>query len=173
MTDEKRRARPAVQPGPTAAAVAANVQRFRKRRELSIYQLSAKLRKAGRLITPAAVGKIERQERQVSVDDLMALAVALDVNPAMLLLPPTVKGSVELTGGGTVSAAAAWDWFRKDMPLRVPEGDDGSAIVEFRLNLPQGIRKFNITTPAGRRAAFEDDRAAMDAEGDTDGPGVD
>jgi transcriptional regulator with XRE-family HTH domain len=161
--DEKRRTRPAAQYGPTAAVVAENVQRFRRRRELSIYQLSAALKKAGRPITPAAVGKIERQQRQVTVDDLMALAVVLQVNPAMLLLPPTIKGDIELSGGVQVPAIKAWDWFRKDMPLSVPEGDDGTAIVEFRLGLPQGIRKFNITNPAGRRAAFEAE------EGDADG----
>lgn len=162
MSDEKRRARPAVQYGPTARTVADNVKKFRDRRGLTIYELAGALKKAGRPITPSAIAKIEKKQRQVTVDDLMALAVALDVNPVMLLLPGTVQGDVELSGGGTVTAKAAWDWFRKDMPLRTPPDDDGSAIVAFRLNLPRGIRSFKITTPAGMRAALEADQDGGD-----------
>lgn len=116
MSDEQRKARPATQYGPTAGTVAENVQRLRKRRELSIYQLSALLRKAGRAITPAAVGKIERQQRQVTVDDLMALATVLGASPQALLLPlrDDPAETIELTGAGTVPADAAWVW----MPMR-------------------------------------------------------
>ncbi|GAQ69685.1 hypothetical protein T45_01416 [Streptomyces turgidiscabies] len=140
---------------PTGKTVAANVRRIREEvLGWSTYELSRKLRQAGRPIAPSALAKLERAERRVDVGDLMALACVLGVNPAMLLLPSTLDGDTELTGGGQVPTVKAWDWFRKDMPLRVPEGDDGSAIVTFRLNLPQGIRSFQITTPAGRAAAL-------------------
>ncbi|MEU2719616.1 helix-turn-helix domain-containing protein [Streptomyces smyrnaeus] len=172
MSDDKRAPRAHAQYGPTAQTVAANILRLRTARSLSTYGLSRLLEGAGRTIAPSSITKIEQCRRQVTVDELMALAVVLNVNPAMLLLPNTVQGDTELTGAGQVTAAAAWDWFRKDMPLRTPPDDDGSAIVEFRLNLPRGIRKFNITSPAGRRAALESDRESLDG-GEPDGPSVD
>ncbi|WP_331448025.1 helix-turn-helix transcriptional regulator [Streptomyces xanthochromogenes] len=140
--DEQRRARPAAQYGPTAATVAHNVLRLRKRRELSIYQLSAKLREAGRAITPAAVGKIERQQRQVTVDDLMALAVILGVSPASLLLPQddSPTRTVEVTGAGEVPADTAWEWASNKRPLRLPEDQKKRIMLEYRLfALPGGL----------------------------------
>ncbi|MFD9430313.1 helix-turn-helix domain-containing protein [Streptomyces sp. NPDC060002] len=136
MSDEQRRARPAAQYGPTAATVAENVQRLRKRHDLSIYQLSALLRKAGRPITPAAVGKIERQQRQVTVDDLSTLAVIFKVSPSALLLPlkdaPT--DVVEVTGAGEVSGEDAWDWADGLRPLRFSDGDTDTQMLEYDLN---------------------------------------
>jgi transcriptional regulator with XRE-family HTH domain len=142
MSDE-RRPRPAAQYGPTAVTVAENVQRLRKRRELSIYQLSALLRERGRPITPAAVGKIERQQRQVTVDDLAALAVIFGVSPAALLLPLTDKPTdpVEVTGGGTVTADDAWGWANGDRPLRYTEGREPTDQMEHQLfGVPQWLR---------------------------------
>lgn len=146
MTDEQRRPRPAAQYGPTAATVAANVERLRKHRGLSIYQLSALLREAGRPITPAAVGKIERQQRQVNVDDLAALAVSFGVSPSALLLPLTdaPEDSIEVTGGGAVPADEAWDWADGKRPLHLPDRDPGTADLEYRL----------YGRPPGRRDAF-------------------
>lgn len=147
----------------TGRAVAANVKRLRKDRGWSLRALSEALSAVGRGLSQDAINKIEngaeegtaKQIRRVDVDDLMAFAVAFEVNPATLLLPPTVEGETEITGGGRVSAVDAWNWVRKDMPLRVPEGDDGSAIAAYRLRaLPQGIRSFQITTAAGKAAAL-------------------
>lgn len=142
MTDEQRRPRPAAQYGPTAAAVAENVRRLRDRRGLSIYQLSALLREAGRPITPAAVGKIERQQRQVTVDDLTALAVIFGVSPTALLLPLTNKASdpVEITGGGTVDALRAWEWGIGRVPLRTSPDHEQTQLLEHRLfGMPQWL----------------------------------
>ncbi|MFF3337988.1 helix-turn-helix domain-containing protein [Streptomyces flavidovirens] len=159
---EQQRGRRAIEAGPTGKTVAVNLARFRKQKQLTTRQLSGLLERNGRPIPASGITRMEKAERQVTADELVALAVALDVNPAMLLLPSTVDGDIEISGGGQVPAAKAWDWFRKDMPLRTPEGDDGSAIVAFRLNLPQGIRKFNITNAAGRRAALEADDGGAD-----------
>ncbi|WP_208818472.1 helix-turn-helix domain-containing protein [Streptomyces marokkonensis] len=170
MSDEKRRTRPAVQYGPTAGTVASNVQSLRKRRQLSIYQLSALLRSAGRAITPAAVGKIERQERQVSVDDLMALAVALGVSPVTLLLPPNARGPkdqngiptearTEVTGAGEVGVVSAWRWAWCEDPLHIdPDLSDEEAdrlVMDFLLN----------SRPIGLLSATEDDRIMSAAAG--------
>ncbi len=170
MSDEKRKARPAVQYGPTAGTVAGNVKRLREVRGLTIYQLSAMLRAAGRPITPAAVGKIERQERQVTVDDLMALAVALGVSPVTLLLPANTRGPkdanglptqavTEVTGAGEVAVADAWRWAWCDDPLRYPEelsGEEADRLVmDFMLH----------SRPIGLLAAEGDDRISSAAAG--------
>lgn len=48
---------------------------------------STKLGEVGRRLTHSAVDQIEKGTRRVDVDDLMALAAALDVSPATLLMP--------------------------------------------------------------------------------------
>lgn len=89
MTDDpkaKRRPRPAVEYGPIGEQVAKNVHQLRKLRGMTVIELSALLVKNGWSITPSAVTKIELRKRQVSVDDLAALAAALGVEPVDLLL---------------------------------------------------------------------------------------
>ncbi|MFC4500676.1 helix-turn-helix domain-containing protein [Streptomyces vulcanius] len=113
MTDEKRRPRPAAQYGPVAEAVAKNVERLRKTRNKTIYSLSGELSEVGRPITPSAIAKIEKQQRQVTVDDLVALAVVLNTSPISLLLPPEWgDGPVDLTSERRLTARTAWRWIR-------------------------------------------------------------
>lgn len=172
MSDEQRKPRPAAQYGPTAVTVADNVKRLRDRRGMTIYELSALLRAAGRPITPAAVGKIERQQRQVTVDDLTALAVIFGVSPGALLLPLTREGTVEVTGAGPVPASTAWEWADGERPLVIPPGDKGEAMLEYRLwgrppadegaRVSAADRRF-FETAAGRRA-FADNLEASGHE---------
>ncbi|MFJ3719070.1 helix-turn-helix domain-containing protein [Streptomyces sp. NPDC090057] len=144
MSDEKRRARPAAQYGPTAVAVAANVARLRQSRGMSIYALAGLLEKAGRPITPSGLAKLEKQQRQVTVDDLVALAVALGVNPSALLFPVTLEpeDDVEVTGGGVNRAETVWSWADGHGPLRVDGASSGlaggRALYEARLRFRQG-----------------------------------
>lgn len=98
---EKRHGRSAVEYGPTAVNVAANIRRIRKARGLSTYKLADRLTKVGRPIAPSAISKVERCERQVTVDDLAGLAAALDVQMAQLLLPPSeLEIEIRIGGGG-------------------------------------------------------------------------
>lgn len=171
MSDEQRRPRPAAQYGPTAQTVADNVQRLRKRRDLSIYQLSALLREAGRPITPAAVGKIERQQRQVTVDDLAALASIFGVSPAALLLPltPRAEDPVEVTGGGTVDALRAWEWAIGRIPLHTTAEHEKTQLLEHRLyGMPQWlldhVRYTVVAKPAEGRLTNEARRRLLGGE---------
>ncbi|MEU0035502.1 helix-turn-helix transcriptional regulator [Streptomyces sp. NPDC006333] len=125
MTEEQKRRRGAVEMGPTALTVAANVRRIRdKVRGWSTYDLAGRLTKAGRPIAPSAISKIERGERQVTVDDLAALAVVLGVSPSALLLPFTdgPDKPVGVTGVGEVPALAAWEWADGRTPLKYEPG---------------------------------------------------
>lgn len=148
VTDEQRRARPAAQYGHTAATVAANVKRLRERRGLTIYEMSARLRKADRPITPAAVGKIERQQRQVTVDDLVALSVVLGVPPSALLLPLDDRPSTtfEVTGAGEVRGDVAWDWADgrrplKPIPAKSEHDTEETVALEFLLYARPPVRR--------------------------------
>ena len=111
----------AVQRGPTARTVSENVAHLRDRRNLTLRGLARKLSDAGRPLNHSAVDQIEKGARRVDVDDLMALAAALDVSPITLLMPAKTDSStiVDATGvGGGVSAERLWDWLNASNPLR-------------------------------------------------------
>ncbi|MFE7478564.1 hypothetical protein ACFU98_47695, partial [Streptomyces sp. NPDC057575] len=87
--------------------------------------------------------KIERQQRQVTVDDLAALAVILGVSPSALLLPFTERPTdpVDVTGSGPVAAADAWQWAHGGRPLKLTPGKEQTELLEHQLyGLPQWLR---------------------------------
>lgn len=138
-----RKSRPAITAGPTAQTVAHNVRRVRTARGYSVYALSAALRSNGWPIDPSAVAKVERGERGVSVDDLVALAVVLDVNPSALLLPP-IDGpgaTVMITGGGEIPASEAWDWMDGRRRLDRPSADLSAAHLLFAVHSRPPLRR--------------------------------
>ncbi|MGW7715174.1 helix-turn-helix domain-containing protein [Streptomyces chartreusis] len=160
MSDEKRRPRPAAQYGPTASAVARNVERLRKARNMTIYSLSGALGEAGRPITPSAIAKIEKEQRQVTVDDLTALAVVFGVSPLALLLPLNDRPDAHLavTGAGEVVAADAWDWAEGRRPLKMGDRSEPTELLEFLLASVPPERRRLRQHPVGRalEAATED-----------------
>lgn len=124
--------------GPTGATAGRNVRRARNARGLSVYRLSELMTKAGRRINPDAISKLERGERRIDVDDLVALAIVLGVPLASLILPVEAEPTdmVEVTGGGMVPASQAWRWALGIGPLH--EGDTRRSAYEadlvFRLH---------------------------------------
>lgn len=71
--------------GPFGLAVARNVRRFRG--DTSYAELTRRLAELGRPIPPLGLRHLEAGTRQCGVDELIALAVALDVSPLTLLMP--------------------------------------------------------------------------------------
>lgn len=101
----------AVARGPLGLAVAANVRGVRERRRLTMRQLADRLGELGRPMQPSGIAKIEARDRRVDVDDLVALAVALNVSPARLLLRDAdAEDEVRLLEAVTVPAWSAWQW---------------------------------------------------------------
>ncbi|WP_158508462.1 helix-turn-helix domain-containing protein [Streptomyces sp. CCM_MD2014] len=177
MTDEKRRPRPAAQYGPTGDAVARNLKDLREARGLTIYGLSGALNKAGRPITPSAIAKIEKKQRQVSVDDLMALAIVLNVNPSALLFPRDDSPGtiVELLpgryeDGGEIRATAWHVWQWADGETQLFDHPDAEKSIDARIKYIQQARP-------PRRGRVEMARALQEfhgAEGERpDGTSVD
>lgn len=120
----------AVVAGPNSAQVAKNVERIRKARQLHQKDLSARLREVGRPMLPTVISKIERGERRVDVDDLVALALALNVSPLTLLLPPTSSDEpAELTDSYSVSSRTAWSWAEGQRPAMDWEPGEGVSLA--------------------------------------------
>jgi transcriptional regulator with XRE-family HTH domain len=91
------------------------VRRLRTAQNMNYTQLSEKLAAAANWeINPVGIRRIEAGERRVTPDDLMALAVALNVSPITLLMPETAAATdvIEVTGRQPDVAWAVWDWLR-------------------------------------------------------------
>lgn len=85
METEKKRER-GRDIGKTGATLAANIKRYRGDR-VSLRELEGRLEKLGMKISASGLQKVEAGTRRVDADELMALAVALNVNPNALLFP--------------------------------------------------------------------------------------
>ncbi|WP_405797214.1 helix-turn-helix domain-containing protein [Streptomyces sp. NBC_01506] len=109
--------------GPAAAQVARNIQRVRKARQLKQSDVSERLAAAGRPTLPTVVSKIERGERRIDVDDLIAFGRALDVPPALLLFPLGEDQNVEVLAGQLTPTWDAFRWFVGEAPF---PGDAGT-----------------------------------------------
>jgi transcriptional regulator with XRE-family HTH domain len=79
MADEKSAQRNP--PGPIGRNVIANIEQLRRVRNLSYDALAAKLGDVGHPINPVSLSRLGRGERRAGADDLIALALALGVNP--------------------------------------------------------------------------------------------
>jgi len=97
-------------PSTTSDAVAQNIARARKSLGWTLLDLENALTTAGHRISLSALSKIENRSRKVDVDDLMAIAVVLDVSPAALLLPVGDLDEVVPVTGGRGSVGVFWEW---------------------------------------------------------------
>lgn len=156
---ERAPGRRAITPGPTGLTVAGNIARLRRRADMTTRQLSAALERAGRPIPPSGITRMEKGERVVTVDDLAALAVVLNVPPAALMLPPdaTTGTGAEVTGVGEVPARTAWEWAHGMRPLPDKTGAEWQA---WRLALPNGWRPMT----ARQYAEWSAEQARLDYE---------
>ncbi len=115
---------------------------IRGRRGLSLRAMSAELERLGHPMGAGALARVEAGERRVDVGDLLALSVALNVQPGRLLLPDDASGSTfAVTPKCEVSTFNAWNWMRGRAPL-LPPTDDGSADrleMEYEAELPASL----------------------------------
>lgn len=112
-TPEKKNRQPIAQ-GATGRLVAHNLGRLRKESGITAERLVADMERGGHKLPRTAISDIEGGYRRVSADDLMALSIALNVNPNALLLPAhsgNEDESNEITGiDEVVSGADIWAW---------------------------------------------------------------
>lgn len=103
-------------PGPTGERVGRNIKALRGR--ITVRELSARLAQIGQPIVPSGITKIEMGARRVHVEDLVALAIVLNVSPNRILLDPEAdEGPLELTTKVVVTRRRAWSWATGGRPL--------------------------------------------------------
>lgn len=73
--------------GPAGAQAARRLRALRRRQDLTLADIAARLERLGRPITVSGLSKIEKGQRRVDVDDLLALAGALNVQVDDILFP--------------------------------------------------------------------------------------
>ncbi|OBB71212.1 helix-turn-helix domain-containing protein [Mycobacterium sp. 852014-52144_SCH5372336] len=125
--------------GETGAAVARNVKHLRRTRGMAFTDLSKLLNSIGREIPTWGLRKIESGGRRVDADDLVALAVALDVSPTSLLMPNLDEAGphdhVKLTAvEKPLTAHQAWIWLSGSGPL------PGGRLFDFVRAFPKWTR---------------------------------
>jgi hypothetical protein len=123
-------------------AVAARVKQVRKRRDLTVADLAARCAELGApQLTAQALYKLEgqresagRRPRPVTVDELLALALALNVAPVHLLVPPDEPDTpYRVTATVTERRFLVRGWIRGIGPL-----DPDTDLREFHSEVPPG-----------------------------------
>lgn len=117
--------------GPTGRRAADTVAALRQDDRLSYKELSDNLRELGRPIPTLGLSRVERCERRIDADDLVALAIALGTTPNRLLLPRTAgRLDVALTSGVEISEQLAWAWAQATAPIEARQGMIPTEVVQ-------------------------------------------
>jgi transcriptional regulator with XRE-family HTH domain len=139
----------AVQRDATAKTVSANVKRLRSQQNLGLRGLANKLGEVGRPLGHSAVDQIEKGKRRVDVDDLMALAAALDVSPATLLMPVGEKDEEATVTAHTakLTCGHAWDWITARRPVTSDGPMSASLVAWWARSRPVWSIEITMHTP--------------------------
>lgn len=123
--------------GYVSERVARNLKLIRTQRGLSTYQLADRLKGIGWPIAQTGLARIENAQRQVNVDDLLALSIVLDVSPGRLLLPDDIsvpgveKVYYVVTPETRAEISNLWRWMTGEEPL-VLRDRDGKPLPDER-----------------------------------------
>jgi hypothetical protein len=123
--------------GPTAARVKANLRRIRDRRRLTTAEMERQLTLVGHPIVGSGITKIELGLRQVTVDDVIALAAVLACSPNLLLMPEAeaplvpLESEVPATESYSVALGGLWAWATGEQALPAYGGRVGISEAEF------------------------------------------
>lgn len=143
--------------------LAANLLRLRNQRGYSLRELSAVLEQIGRPINPDGLNRVEKGGRNVTSDELIALAIVLGVTPNRLLLPDEDRRArVALAPTVVVEQDQAWGWADgTTLPLQItralnPEGrgrDFFAAQEDFARAARPAAERVHSGTTVSRTAA--------------------
>ncbi|MFE9579955.1 DNA/RNA helicase domain-containing protein [Nocardia sp. NPDC006044] len=129
--------------GPAGIRVGQRVRDLRRHQGLTLHALASKLADLGRPIDISALAKVEKGQRRIDVDDLMALAVALDASPNWILLPDRVSDDspIELTPSHQQGGLEVWQWAVRDHPdeLDPPSPDSHVPVDQLDQSLDLGV----------------------------------
>jgi len=102
--------------GPTGTRLGPQLRAVRRARNLTLGGLSCVLTDLGHPINVSALAKAEKGQRRIDVDDLIALAVAVDTSPNALLLPAKFNfgDAMALTELYYQDVDMVWAWALQD-----------------------------------------------------------
>jgi transcriptional regulator with XRE-family HTH domain len=136
--------------------LAANIQALRLLRRLKQGDLADGMTRVGHRWTQQTVSDVERARRNITVNELLGLALVLDATLDELLDPMGVNGREwrELDyGPGTISASDARAWVRGEH--RVSLVEDGRSFRISPRHAPPGV---GLVTGPDQLTPPEDDR---------------
>jgi transcriptional regulator with XRE-family HTH domain len=109
--------------------------------KLTAVDLAERTKALGYPVNRVAISKIEGNLRagKLDVAELLILAVALEIPPALLLLPTFPDGAVELLPRSSTSTLKAREWICGDAPLPVTVHGDGVSGQLARPNMGVGL----------------------------------
>ncbi len=102
---------------PLSRQLGDNVRRLRKGKGLSLAEVSSRMGALGMPLSLNGLSKVELGNRDLGVDELVALAEALNLPPLVVLFPLGTKREVELFPGTNVDTWAAAKWFTGEAPF--------------------------------------------------------
>jgi transcriptional regulator with XRE-family HTH domain len=114
---------PEPEPKSVRAFFSERLRELRESRHLNQQQLAERLSQFDISLDRSAIAKIENLKRDVSVEDAVAFAAALNVSPITLMSPRGAKPAVAI-GNMSMNADQFRDWARGSLPapLRDPKG---------------------------------------------------
>jgi helix-turn-helix protein len=133
--------------GTAGRTVAAQIRQLREWKRLGLQDLSDRLEAIGRPILPSGLSKVELGNRRVDVDDLVALAAALDTVPGRLLQGP-LREPIGLTEEDEEIARAAMTAIRSCEAA----GMSRYEVIEW-MNMSDGVRRMMEQDPSGEKLA--------------------
>jgi transcriptional regulator with XRE-family HTH domain len=95
----------------------AQMREVRERRRWSLRELAERLAEVGHPMHHVTVAKIETGVRGVALDEVLALAYALDVSPLHLITPLDDAEAVAVTDTVSAGAVEVRRWLRGQTPL--------------------------------------------------------
>ena len=121
-------------------AVGQNLKRLRKSRGLTTRELEKRLTAIGRRIAQSSITNMEHGRREASLEDIAALAAALEVPPLLLIAPLATEPTITVLGA-EMDAWQFTQWFAGRAPLSGTSDDEGdygafvrgSAVIRLRI----------------------------------------
>lgn len=130
---------------------------LREQNGLTQQQVATALGEHGSRLDPTAVGRIEKGTRDVRVDELLALAAALEVSPSRLVAP--TFGNVLRFGPHRLTATQVVAWLSGDTAalsrttLNLAEVSDEVRANRLLSDLAEELRMLDVATKAKDRLA--------------------
>jgi transcriptional regulator with XRE-family HTH domain len=109
---------------------AQRMREVRNRRSWSMEELSKRLKELGLKLNASQIAKIETGSRDISLDEAIAIGVALWVSPLHLFIPTDEGPPVSLTPNFTKDRTDARAWVRGSLPLSTNEEDVKAYVTE-------------------------------------------